>query len=100
MSTPIVTPNTLHVTWDPVKPMERRGYIIQYNVISENLLHEWQELHDVIIQEFNVSLTNLLLEQLDNFTDYHVTVKAATKVGYGPSTNAMFRTAENGMCFY
>ncbi len=41
-----------------------------------------------------------LLEDLNNFTTYNVSVSANTVVGRGPSTERTQRTNGNGKCFY
>ncbi len=86
-------PTSLNVTWKPPREIDINGiltnYTIEYYIIDE----ESSSRNSSIIPS---TVFNLLLESLDNFTTYNVSVLASTLVGRGPSNERTQTTAENG----
>jgi len=83
------------VTWDPVSEIDRNGIITQYEV----------ELNQSTFNEISTSnLTATIgpqlmveLEGLEEYVEYSVRVRAYTRVGPGPFSDAVMNgTLEDG----
>lgn len=94
-----LTTNTVHLNWSDVKPLERRGIITAYTVTIQRLFREFEEddgsLEDLLV--FEAPHLNLSVFNLDNYTEYVVTIVANTSIGAGPVSKVfLFETLENG----
>ena len=80
------------VTWDPVREIERNGIIGRYEVqFNQSALSE--------ISQAETEATNLtlLLQNLQEFVEYSIAVRAYSSVGAGPFSPAVNnQTFEDG----
>ncbi len=93
----IVTgPTSLNVSWEPPVEKNINGILTNYT-IEYYITEEENSTHDIIVASSGTF--TILLENLNNFTVYNVSVSANTVIGRGPITEMTQRTAENG-AFY
>ena len=84
-------PNELNVSWERPEKIningELRFYIIQYQIVDRA---------DTLMTVVSGNTLSTMLEGLNNFTNYTVSVAAYT-LDTGPFTSEIESTAENGM---
>ena len=84
-----ISANALSVIWDRPTEIDINGvlrlYIIEYYIVDQS---------DTLLT-VNVTGNMTVLDNLNNFTDYNVSVAAFT-VGTGPFSSEIERTSENG----
>ena len=89
-----VSSTEIAVSWNEVPAIGRNGIIIQYEVQYEPLLILTGDL------TMNTSNTSALLRDLQEYTEYNITIRAYTSVGPGPlSPSVTNRTFEDGKLF-
>lgn len=85
------------VTWKPPPPELQNGIVTKYRVHYAATQGEGAAHRRV--SEIPPQTTRLLLEDLEKWTEYRVTVSAHTDAGAGPeSPPQLVRTEEDGMC--
>lgn len=103
-----ITTNSINITWTSVKPMEKRGDVIFYNVSLINVPHYWQsssDVHELFLIRNQTLLQNgvmsLLFEDLNNHTSYRVSIAAYTAIGAGlTSEEVIYTTRQNSMSLF
>ena len=76
--------------------MDRNGNITQYEVIYEPLVTFGGELM-TMISTTDSSTFDILLQKLQEYIEYNITIRAFTSVGPGPLSSAnIIRTDEDG----
>jgi len=89
-----VSSTEIAVSWNEVPRIGRNGIIIQYEVQYEPLMILTGDL------TMNTSNTSALLRDLQEYTEYNITIRAYTSVGPGPlSPSVTNRTFEDGKLF-
>ena len=91
----VVSPTSIMVTWDMVSPLDQNGVITMYEV-----LYIPKEIFDVVLdpRTMNVSTTSALLDDLQEFVNYTISVRAYTNAGEGPySGGVSVITTEDGI---
>ena len=80
-----VTSTSMNVTWTPVKVEDRNGIIKGYKVIYRALPNgnNVTKVVNITIESQDTGIT-LLLERLNEFTNYSIRVLAFTAIGDGP----------------
>ena len=84
------------VSWDEVPFGERNGDITHYEVMYNPL-----DSFEGGIENGSVTTVNrsILLEELEEYVTYNISVRAQNSVGVGPfSVPILVTTPENGMC--
>ena len=83
------------VTWDPVLEIQRNGMIARYEVqFNQSALSEISQMNSTETAAPNMML---LLENLEEFVEYSVAVRAYTGIGAGPFSPAVNnQTFEDG----
>lgn len=85
------------VSWLPPPTELQNGIIVQYTV--QYAATEGEDTAPRQISDIPPGSSQYLLENLDKFTEYRVSVTAHTDVGAGPeSPPQLVRTEEDGMC--
>lgn len=85
------------VRWLPPPIDSQNGIITQYAI--QYAATEGEDTGTQQINRISPQSSQYLLENLDKWTEYHVTVTALTDVGAGPeSLPQLIRTEEDGMC--
>ena len=95
-----VSSTTIRVEWNNVEEAERNGNITHFEIIiSESL--------SAAVNESNISVQvswkdrDFVFEDLEEFTEYNVFLRAFTVVGPGPfSPHLGVQTLEDGVCNY
>ena len=86
------------MNWSEVPAIDRNGIITQYEVRYEPL----ETFGGQLAERTNItnnSTFEILLENLQEYVQYNITVRAFTQVGEGPfSPTITFRTREAGKC--
>ena len=89
---------SIQVNWSEVPAIDRNGIITQYEVRYEPL----ETFGGQLAERTNItnnSTFEILLENLQEYVQYNITVRAFTQVGEGPSSPTItFRTREAGKC--
>ena len=83
-------PTSLELSWLPPDITEQNG-ILQDYVVSYNFKGSYIEL--------NTSETSIILEDLEEFTIYVITVNASTRIGVGPGASVRATTLSTGTNF-
>ena len=76
------------VYWDEVPPFNRNGLILFYEVLYCSTLN----CTEMSVNTTDATTFNLTLDNLEEFTDYNITVRAYTVIGAGESTTAIVVT--------
>ena len=86
---------SINVNWNLPDPLSRNGIITKHQL---NYTETSQPLNWTTV-ELNAS-TSYLIEELEIFTQYYVSVAAGTEIdGYGPfSQPAIYRTLNDSKC--
>ena len=95
--TTAVSPTSIMVTWDMVPPIDLNGVITMYEV-----LYIPKETFGGALgpHTMNVSTTSALLDDLQEFVNYTISVRAYTSAGEGPySDGVTVVTFEDGRYF-
>ena len=81
--------SAITVYWDEVPPFNRNGLILFYEVLYCSTLNctEMASVNTTDATTFNLTLDNL-----EELTDYNITVRAYTVIGAGESTSAIVVT--------
>lgn len=92
---------TLKIEWKPVPSDSHNGQIIYYKVNYTEVDEDGERLEDGVHEEKKVigaEVLSLVIKGLKAWTRYGVSVSAATSVGEGPASDAIFlMTDESGM---
>ena len=89
---------SIQVSWSEVPAIDRNGIITQYEIIYEPL----ETFGGQLATRTNISDNStfeILLENLQEYVQYNIRVRAYTQVGEGPfSSNITIRTLQAGEC--
>ena len=90
-----ISSTEIAVTWDPVLEIQRNGMIARYEVqFNQSALSEISQMNSTETVAPNMML---LLENLEEFVEYSVAVRAYTGIGAGPFSPAVNnQTFEDG----
>lgn len=84
------------VSWQPPPVEKQNGIITEYSLKYAAVDGEDYKPHEIL--GIPSDTTKYLLEQLEKWTEYRITVTAHTDVGPGPeSLSVLIRTDEDGM---
>ena len=80
------------MSWTEVEPINQNGVITHYEIVYSSSF----EMKESILT--NGSTLMVVITELEEDTDYNVSVRAYTSVGSGPfSVGVMKRTEEDGL---
>ena len=99
MITTTLSPTEIRVNWEPVPAIEENGIIVTYEILYEpQETFDGQIMSDVLVNTTDGSVLEMVLNGLQEFVDYNVTVRAYTSIGSGPfnPTGDSNRTSEDG----
>lgn len=77
------------MTWEEVPAISRNGIIVLYEVLYEPLETYGGQLTSLT---YNSTTTSLFLSELEEFTEYNISVRAYTRVGPGPYSEGSLAT--------
>ena len=90
----VLSPISIHVTWEEVPPFDQNGVIIAYEVSYEPLNTFDGQLE---VASMNSTDMFIILSGLQEFLGYNITVRAYTVAGPGPSSDVVANmTSEDG----
>ena len=89
----------IRVNWEPMPAIEENGIIVAYEILYEpQETFNGEIMSNVSINTTNGSVLEMVLNGLQEFVEYNVTVRAYTSIGSGPfnPTGDSNRTFEDG----
>ena len=91
-----VSPTSIMITWDMVPPIDQNGVITMYEVLYEPL-----ETFNGAIMSNTTTVDGMtltaVLEGLEEFVNYTISVRAYTSAGEGPYSDGVIEmTSEDG----
>jgi len=87
VATPVPTTTTINVTWNELSCQDRHGVITHYEV-----RYNTSDFNEDISLILNITMgddTSLLIEDLEEFGNYTIEVRAHTTAGAGPYSSPM-----------
>ncbi len=97
VGTSAISSTSILVSWTRVQPIDRNGEIIKYEVWYEPLEAFMGTLVTGFINTTNGSEFEVLLNNLEEYVSYNISVRAYTIVGAGPfSTGRVATTLQDG----
>ena len=93
----VITSTSILVRWNDVPPVDQNGIITDYEVLYVQL----ETFGDVIsMRVVNTSDMFYLLDNLEEYVNYTIQVRAFTSVGPGPYSDPIInQTLQDGKCF-
>ena len=95
LTTNVLSANIISVTWEHPLPIEQNGVIIAYTLTYKGVERDTTS-RDVILYSNDTFFTNYILSELDEHTNYSISVSASTSVGKGPSSTLIVVTDQDG----
>ena len=95
LTTNVLSANIISVTWDDPLPIEQNGIIIAYTLTYKGVERDTTS-RDVILYSNGTFFTNYILSELDEHTNYTISVSASTSAGKGPSSTLTTITDQDG----
>ena len=95
LTTNVLSANIISVTWDDPLPIEQNGVITAYTLTYKGVERDTTS-RDVILYSNGTFFTNYILSELDEHTNYSISVSASTSVGKGPSSTLTVITDQDG----
>ena len=99
VTTTTLSPTEIRVNWEPVPAIEENGIIVTYEILYEPQdTFNGEIMSNVSINTTDGSVLEMVLNDLQEFVAYNVTVRAYTSIGSGPfnPTGDSSRTFEDG----
>ena len=99
MITTTLSSTEISVNWEPAPAIEENGIIVTYEILYEpQQTFDGQIISDVLINTTDGSVLVMVLNALQEFIEYNVTVRAYTFIGSGPfnPNGDSSRTSEDG----
>ena len=106
VTTTTLTPTEIRVNWEPVLAIEEDGIIVTYEILYEpQETFNGEITSNVSINTTDGSVLEMVLNDLQEFVDYNVTVRAYTSIGSGPfnptgDSSRTFEDGESHICIY
>ena len=95
LTTRVLSANIISVTWDPPIPIDRNGVISLYTLSYRGIERDTTS-REVTLYSNDSFFTNYILSELDEHTNYNISVSASTAVGSGPVATVVTRTDQEG----
>ncbi len=90
----MLSSKSIRVEWTDVPDIDQNGIITEYEVMYEPLMTFEGQLNTTIVNTKNLFIT---LNDLEEFVNYNISVRAYTSVGPGPYSDGIMRmTFEDG----
>ena len=99
MTTTTLSSTTIRVNWETIPAIDENGIIVTYEILYEpQETFNGEIMSNFSINTTDVSMLEMVLNGLQEFVDYNVTVRAYTSIGFGPfnPTGDSSRTFEDG----
>ena len=99
VTTTTVSPMEIRVNWEPMPAIEENGILVTYEILYEpQETFNGEIMSNVSINTTDGSVLEMVLNDLQEFVEYNVTVRAYTSIGSGPfnPTGDSSRTFEDG----
>ena len=95
LTTRVLSANIISVTWDPPVPIDRNGVISHYTLSYRGIERDTSS-REVTLYSNDSFFTNYILTELDEHTNYNISVSASTAVGSGPIATVVTQTDQEG----
>ena len=91
-----MSPTQISVTWQPPIEEDRHGVIVSYDILYTALDENGMPIPDMtfIIERFSDGL-EIILDDLMEYTNYSIYIRARTEEGAGPFSDEMIVTLTN-----
>ena len=86
-SAEFVSPTLITISWNPLTHFQLRGFLSTYQVVLAESINQCNDTANMVLTNTTSSLMSLPVEPL---IDYCVSVKAATYLGFGPSSISLY----------
>ena len=106
MTTTTRSATEIRVNWEPVPAIEENGIIMRYEILYEpQETFNGEIMSNVSINTTDGSVLEIVLDDLQEFVEYNVTVRAYTSIGSGPfnptgDSSRTFEDGESHICIY
>ena len=89
------------MTWQPPIEEDRHGFIVSYDILYTALDENGMPIPDMtfIIERFTDGF-EIILDDLMEYTNYSIYIRASTEVGPGPFSDEMIVTLTDETCEY
>ena len=91
VSVDVINSTSLNVSWEEIPPMDRNGIITTYEVRYEPLMTFGGTLMPDLV---NTSDLYIVIDNLQEFVAYNISVRAYTSVGPGPFSDEELQMTE------
>ena len=95
LTTRVLSANIISVTWDPPVPIDRNGIISHYTLSYRGIERDTTS-REVTLYSNDPFFTNYILTELDEHTNYNISVSASTAIGSGPVATVVTQTDQEG----
>ena len=98
VTTEVLSSTSISIGWKEIPPIHRNGIIITYEVLFEPLETFNGEISSEMV---NTTTLSYLLEGLEEYVSYNISIRAYTSVGSGPYSIAIDnQTLEDSKLLY
>ncbi|KAI6660982.1 Phosphatidylinositol phosphatase PTPRQ-like [Oopsacas minuta] len=94
LNTNVLSANIISVTWGHPISIEQNGVITEYTLTYRGVERDTTS-REVTLYSNDTFFTNYILSQLDEHTNYNISVSASTSVGTGPASSLQTLTDQN-----
>ena len=95
----VLSANIISITWDAPVPIDRNGIISHYTLSYRGIERDTTS-REVTLYSNDPFFTNYILTELDEHTNYNISVSASTAVGSGPVATVVTQTDQEGEFTY
>ena len=91
-----ISPRAVYITWSPPPIIDQNGIITEYTLTYRGVERDSEERIISILTATTRSTTSRTVSDLEEDTDYYITIRAHTIRGAGPVSDVTVHTPEDG----
>ena len=91
-----ISPRAIYITWSPPPFIDQNGIITEYILAYRGVERDSVERSISILTATTRSTTSRTVSDLEEDTDFVVTIRAHTTIGAGPISTVTVHTPESG----
>ena len=91
-----ISPRVIYITWSPPPFIDQNGIITEYSLTYRGVDRDFEEKSISILTANTRSTTSRTVSDLEEDTDYIITIRAHTIIGAGPISTVTVHTPESG----
>ena len=96
LSASAISPRAIYITWSPPPFIDQNGIITEYTLTYRGVERDFEERTISILTATTRSTSSRTVSDLEEDTDYIITIRAHTTIGAGPISTVTVHTPENG----